>query len=60
MSFSMRLHTTKKHETASANDLRQKPIAVFFGLQITMNSTECVRQDTDESISDLFHTTFPS
>ena len=60
MSFSMRLHITKRHDAALANDLREKRIAASFGLQITMNFTESVQKDIEELICGLFHTTFLS
>ena len=60
MSFSMRLHITKRRDAALANDLRKKQIAVFFGLPITMNFIESVQQDIDESICGLSHTIFLS
>ena len=60
MSFSMRLHITKRHDAALANDLRKKQIAASFGLEIIMNFIESDRKDTDESICGLFHTTFLS
>jgi hypothetical protein len=56
----MRLHITKRHDAALANDLREKQIAASFGLQIIMNFIESVQQDIEESICELFHTTFLS
>ena len=60
MSFSMRLHITKRHDAALANDLREKQIAASFGLQITMSFIDPVQKDTEESICGLFHSTFLS